>query len=38
MKKKALKWLLYVVILVLLTAIAGDFGTLAGVALIFMLQ
>jgi len=37
-KKKALKWLMYVIILILLTAIAGDFGTLAGVALIFMLQ
>lgn len=38
MNKTIKKWLLYVAIIVLGAAIAGDFGILAGLVLIFMLQ
>lgn len=37
-KTKIKKWLLYVAIIVLGSAIGGDFGLLAGLVLIFMLQ
>lgn len=37
-KTKLKKWLLYVAIIILGEAIAGDFGLLAGILLIFMLQ
>ena len=37
-KAKLKKWLAYVGIIVFCTAIGGDFGMLAGLFLIFMLQ
>lgn len=39
MNKSAFKkWLMYVAIIIICTAVGGDFGLLAGLALIFMLQ
>ena len=38
MNNKIKKWLLYVAIIVLGSAIAGEFGLLAGLVLIFILQ